>query len=275
MITFGEYRELLANLAAQGHVSRSISSLGETYAQGLFLKHDVECRIERAVEIAQIEKDCGHIATFYFQADFLDSEAGRVGMNRIAQLGHEVAYHYDVLDENDGDFARSKDQFNEYMAAFSQNGHVVKTVCPHGNPTKIRNGWRSNKDFFRNKDIQKSFPQLLDVVVEFQTRFPKGVYISDAGYALRIIQDISGNDQSNQSAMDDGEKLDWSSIANQLEKNSSVVLSLHPHRFEPSRTAALTRKLIFRILKQGYGLLRRIPGVSIILNRFYTLARRV
>ncbi|MEO9470551.1 hypothetical protein [Parasphingorhabdus sp.] len=275
MITLAQYKKMLTEFAQQGHVSRSISSTREQPAGGLFLKHDVECNIERAVEMAQIEADCGHVATFYFQADLLDTEAGKDAVRQIGKMGHEVAYHYDVLDENDGDFAKSEEQFDHYLSVFSAIGHNIRTVCPHGNPTKVRNGWRSNKDFFKNDTIRKKYPDIYDIVVDFDGRFPGGIYLSDAGYALRIIGDIGGNDASNASAMADGLPIEWSSLNSRLKENESMILSLHPHRFVASRAAALTRKVVFKVLKQAYRIAGKIPGVSKILNRYYSLARRV
>ena len=65
---------------------------------------------------------------------------------------------------------------------------IVSTVCPHGNPIINRDGWSSNKDFFRDTDISKMFPDILDIVVHLPSRLGNNyVYISDAGYSWKII----------------------------------------------------------------------------------------
>ena len=71
-------------------------------------------------------------------------------VKHIATLGHEVAYHYDVLDACNGDFNAAFKEFDRYKTILEVAcGQQITTVCPHGNPTKVRDG-RSNKDFFRS-----------------------------------------------------------------------------------------------------------------------------
>ena len=275
MITLAEYKTILQKLKKDGFISQPILSIENGNTKGIFLKHDVECKIERAVQMAQIEKDSGHVATYYFQADFLETDKGLRGMQKIGEMGHEVGYHYDVLDENDGDFEKAQRQFDKFIRAFSALGYPIETVCPHGNPTKIRSGWKSNKDFFKSEQIRKEFDNIFDIVVDLESVIPNSIYISDAGYQLRIINDIGGNDSSNTTAMNDGHPILWSELQAHLERNETIILSLHPHRFASTMVQAKFRRMTFKIVKKAYALLRKIPGVSIVLNKYYNLARRI
>ena len=70
-------------------------------------------------------------------------------------MGHEITYHYDVLDSNRGNFKLAIEAFSNDIKRFKKYGFDVQTVCPHGNPVMIRDGWESNKDFFREQKVQK------------------------------------------------------------------------------------------------------------------------
>jgi hypothetical protein len=276
MITFHTYRDILAGLRKCNVQSRSICSLLTCGASigDLFLKHDVEANIGRAVRLAEIEHETGHSATYYFQGDLVTTAAGGAAVQTIGRLGHEIAYHYDVLDANDGDFAVAGKEFREYLAAFEALGFQVRTVCPHGNPTKIRRGWRSNKDFFRSADVRSEFPAICDIVVRFRDLLPAGAYVSDAGFALRQILNIDGNDDSNDGAMNDGRTVDWSDLLGIIRSDAGLVLSVHPHRFESTEFSRAARKAVFNTAKYGYLAARRLPIVSALANSLYKHARK-
>jgi len=231
-------------------------------------------KLELAVRMARIEAEEGHRATYYVQGDLLRLPGAAEQLQEIGSLGHEVAYHYDVLDASDGDYNAALLEFKEYCDLFFETGFKITSVCPHGNPTKKRNGWKSNKDFFRLDYIRSEFPDLIDIVVDFPRLFPKGRYISDAGRKLRIIGDISSNDHSELSAIEDGRSINWSEISDLVNSHSGVVLSLHPHRFYDNFVINKIQIAVFFLLKNTYLKLRHYKLIRVIASRFYKLARR-
>lgn len=277
MITFAKYRWFLASLAEQSVQSLPIKSLLTRPPQtgDLYLKHDVETRPKLAARMARIETELGHIATYYFQGDLLETANGKTIAREIAELGHEVAYHFDVLDANDGNWNAAQAEFDRYCAKFAEIDCRVQTICPHGNPTKARDGWKSNKDFFRAAETRAAYPAILDIVVDFPAIFPTGRYVSDAGRKLRLIEDIAGNDTSNTAAMGDGVPLSWEDLPARIGNTDGLVLSLHPHRFATSAVSLYLQKYGFKFLKSAYLAVRRIPFVSKLASRFYYLARRL
>jgi len=274
MITFHTYRQVLTGLAQQGIQSRTIASLHEAgpSAGTLFLKHDVESRVDRALRMAQIEAETGHLATYYFQGDLVEGAASQI--KAIAALGHEVTYHYDVLDACDGDYAAARKAFDGYVTQFAALDCPVTTVCPHGNPTKVRNGWQSNKDFFRDPDVRAAYPDMIDIVVDFPSYFPDGIYVSDAGFQLRVIGQIASNDTSNESAMKDGAPIAWADVAAQVKAANGLVLSAHPHRFQSSALALTLQQKGFAALKKTYMAVRHVPFAKQAASKFYKLTRR-
>lgn len=277
MITFDEYEEFLEGLAASGIATRRVDTLSaEAEADGLLiLKHDVEANLPAALKAARIEAAHGHAATYYFQGDLVEVESAAAVLDEMVGLGHEVAYHYDVLDANDGDFDAATEEFERYRQRIEAlSGQKLATVCPHGNPTKVRDGWRSNKDYFRSPEIRSRYPDLIDIVVDFPELLPTGVYVSDAGFKLRRIDGISNNDASNESAMDDGAEIGWGDIPALAKQNSGLVVSIHPHRLRNSRLQVVAQRARMDILRTGYRLAKGVPGVKQVANKFYAVSRR-
>jgi hypothetical protein len=277
MITFKSYQQILRNLNDNGIRSRTVQSLHDRgpVRGELFIKHDVEARVDRALRMAEIEAAEGHRATYYFQGDLLQQKATKNCVRRVVELGHEATLHYDVLDANNGDFPTAIEQFTEFLNVFERLGCPVTTVCPHGNPTKIRFGWSSNKDFFRNSDVRLQFPEILDIVVDFTSIFAEGTYLSDAGFTLRTIGNIDTNDKSNESAMKDGVEIAWENITDAINASGGLILSAHPHRFEEVAARLYLRKLVFFALRKAYMTTKNLPFVPIIADKFHTLTRRL
>jgi hypothetical protein len=236
------------------------------------LKHDVETNVAKALELAKIEARYNIRATYYVQADLLD--ANHKILQEIQSFGHEVTYHYDVLDANGGDFQKATQEFKKNIENFESYGFEVKTVCPHGNPVMIRDGWNSNKDFFRESTTQQQFPDILDIVVQLSDRLDYNyTYISDAGYGFKEIVNIKNNDIKN----DGDKKISNHTKLLELIKNTkeSVILSTHPHRWEATALSFIVRVYLFKVLRIIARGVSKIPIFKNIISRYYYLAKKI
>ena len=194
--------------------------------------------------MAYIENKFGLKATYYVQSYLLENEDNTRNLKKILNLGHEVTYHYDVLDSNNGNFQDAQIEFDKTLIEFEKLGMKVKTVCPHGNPVKKRSGWSSNKDFFRNKFINTRYFEIADIVVNTEKFINNElIYISDAGFEWKKITDISNND--NIESKD--EKLkNLNSVLNLIQDRSkTIIISAHPHRWNKFKTIAFIHRTIF------------------------------
>ena len=192
------------------------------------IKHDIETNVKKALQIAKIEANYNIKATYYIQEDLVDDNY--LLLQEISSLGHEVTYHYDVLDANGGDFEKSIEAFNENIEKFKKYDLEVQTVCPHGNPVMLRNGWSSNKDFFREQKVQNLFPHIMDMVVQLPHKVNyKYTYISDAGYGWKKIVNIENNDINNYGDVD---IKNYKELKNIIFTSKNLILSTHPHRWE-------------------------------------------
>ena len=234
-------------------------------------KHDVETNVEKALHIAKIEQKYGIQATYYVQADLVDENY--ILLQEIASLGHEVTYHYDVLDANSGNFEKSIDDFAKNVKKFKKYGFEVQTVCPHGNPVMMRDGWSSNKDFFRNQRVQELFPNILDIVVQLPTKLKfRYTYISDAGYGWKEIVNIQNNDVVNEGDIIIKSHNELFKI---LESTQNIIISTHPHRWESNRIKCYINIYIFITLRYISKKMSLIPIIKQIMSRYYYLAKKI
>ncbi len=235
----------------------------------LVVKHDVETDVLKALTLARIENKYGIKATYYIQADLLKNNVEY--LKEIASLGHEIAYHYDVLDACNGDYKKAISEFKYYIDEFSKFGFEIKTVCPHGNPIKNRDGWSSNKDFFRNEKVNKLFPNILDIVVHLPNKL-KGTYtyISDAGYTFKKISNIYDNDKTYMDDIELGEN-----IIQTIKDSNHIILSTHPHRWESNKIKFIFKIIFFKTIRSIAKKLAKVAFFKKIMSRFYYLAKKV
>jgi len=243
----------------------------ENDSKWIVIKHDVETDVNKALVLAKIEHKYGIEATYFVQADLVES--GFKILQEIQQLGHEVTYHYDVLDANNGDYELATQEFIQNIKLFSSFGFEVKTVCPHGNPLINRDGWLSNKDFFRDENIVDRFSNILDIVVELPLKVESSyTYISDAGYGWQEIVNISDNDIKNGGDIALG---DYKNLLETIGSRDRVILSTHPHRWEKIRVKAFFNLYRFKTLRYISRKLSTIAFLKKIMSKFYFLAKKV
>ncbi len=241
----------------------------------LILKHDVETNPAKALKLAEIENRYGHKGVYYVQAYLLKNNKNIQILRNIQSLGHEVSYHHDVMDSSGGDIAKADKTFEQNKKCFEENGFVIHTVCQHGNPVIERQGYTSNRDFFRNKTIEMKYKDISEIMVNYKSRI--GVdykYISDAGYGWKVIYDPETNDIVNS----DDKNIPLGDIDNMVDyikNNDAVIVSTHPHRWHSNGFTALSKDIAFKSVKGTAKLLLKIPVFEKIMGRFYFLAKKI
>jgi hypothetical protein len=235
------------------------------------IKHDVETNVKKALKIAKIENKYNIRATYYIQSYLLLDNIKL--LQSISDMGHEVSYHYDVLDSNHGNIRAAIEEFSETVTSFKKYGFEVKTVCPHGNPLMHRNGWLSNKDFFRNEEVINLYPNIFDIVVQAKSVIKSEFkYISDAGFGWKLIGNIDSNDIVNSGDTDINSN---DSMLNLISLNSKIIISSHPHRWSKGYFAAVFHLIIFKTIRFTVRLLARIKFLKKIMSKFYYLAKKI
>ena len=270
--TYSEWEKICRIISDQFSCIRVVDILSQPdSANWVAVKHDVEVSVGKALRFARIENRYGIRATYFFQADLLPRSAGAI--SEIAKMGHEIAYHYDVLDSSKGDMEVAAKDFSKNLRLFEKIGFSVKTVCPHGNPLMERDGWKSNKDFFRSDLVKEKFPGIFDVIVNGEEIIVNGHgYVSDAGYAWKEIKSICDNDTV------PGEDVPLEGTAGLLrcvQSHPRIIISSHPHRWSRSALRARLKVFIFVVAKKSALYLSRNRVFHRIFSRYYYLARRI
>lgn len=97
----------------------------------VILRHDVDLKSENSLKIAKIENQLSIKSSYYFRVT-ADSNKPNI-IKAIADLGHEIGYHYEDMSLFNGNTEDSIKHFEKQLQYFRQF-YPVKTICMHGAP---------------------------------------------------------------------------------------------------------------------------------------------
>ena len=275
MFVYRKWEEFCSHLASAGYISIPACEISKDMQNYLVLKHDVETDVSHAYKIAQIENKHGHRGSYYVQAYLLDDKRNIEMLSEMQNMGHEISYHYDVLDSCKGNIDKAIDEFDKNILLFTTCGFDIKTLCQHGNPVIERNGYHSNRDFFRNERVKARYPEIYDIMVNFKEQIPTDyLYFSDAGQKFKLIYDPINNDVVNS----DDKNIPYKNLnelMTALSDKKGNIISMHPHRWIDSALLFLLKKSLFKGIKLVVKVLRKIPLFNKIMSRYYYLAKKI
>ncbi len=156
--TLTKYAELLRALKGYGFES-------------LVLRHDVDLLPANSLRTSRLEAELGMYGIYYFRAvpESWDEDIIR----EIADLGHEIGYHYESLTTCQGDIDAAYSDFCKNLETLRKIVPVC-SICMHGSP---RSPWDS-KDIWKRYDYRalgiKNEPYL-------DTDFSQVFYLTDTG----------------------------------------------------------------------------------------------
>jgi len=143
------YRELLITLQKQGYSFFTFHDfcLGKAIGRYVILRHDIDKHPLNALIIARIEFTLGIQASYYFQTkqEIYNPEI----IKQIANLGHEIGYHYNDLVAAKGNAQIAIEGFQANLALF-RSFVPITTVAMHGSPTSKYD----NRDLWKNYDYK-------------------------------------------------------------------------------------------------------------------------
>ena len=239
------------------------------------LKHDVETNVKKAYRMAKIEHSLGHCGSYYVQAYLLNNEKNVEMLRQMQQMGHEISYHFDVMDSNHGDLNAAIAEFDANLSQFRKAGFPIKTLCQHGNPVVQRIGYTSNRDFFRSEQVQQRYPELCDIMVNYPEKLQNGyLYFSDAGRQFHLIFDPINNDREDSTDKDIAYK-NLDGVFSAFNKKANAIISVHPHRYTASAAAYSVKTFAFRAIRSCAKALLHIPVMKRLMEKYYYLAKKI
>ena len=262
-----------AALKAKEMVSIPAKEVTSEMQSFLVLKHDIENTVPKAYKLAEIEHKYGHRGTYYAHAYLLDDPQNVELLCKMQAMGHEISYHYDVMDSNNGNLDGAIKEFETNRQRFEQLGFPIITVCQHGNPVVERVGYTSNRDFFRSSRVKELYPGIADIMVDYKDKYHTDYsYFSDAGRKFKLIFDPINNDIVNS----DDKNVPYEDLNALLAAlPQKAIISTHPHRWTDSATSYMIKEKAFKIIKGAAKLAMKVPGGKKIMSRYYYLAKRI
>ncbi|KCZ72281.1 hypothetical protein ANME2D_01686 [Candidatus Methanoperedens nitroreducens] len=131
--TLTKYRDLCQAIVSSKYTPLTIHEyLTQAYSNNcIIMRHDVDRKPVQALKMARIEHDHGIRSTYYFRNT---KEVFKPPIiKQIDELGHEIGYHYEVLDKAKGDAKKAIMIFEQDLEEFRKLVDVT-TICMHGNP---------------------------------------------------------------------------------------------------------------------------------------------
>ena len=147
--TLTTYRNLLQCIQQSGYAFHTFEDWcdGKAKSQYVILRHDVDLKALNSLKVAKIEAEMGIRASYYFRVVPQSSQPEII--QSIADLGHEIGYHYEDLSLFQGDKDKAIEHFKLQLAHFRQF-YCVRTICMHGSPTSK---W-DNRDLWKFYDYR-------------------------------------------------------------------------------------------------------------------------
>ena len=180
---FQTYSNLLNALLSQGYLFKAITDWEWEHdsKKTILLRHDAESRYHHSLHFAKMQDELGIKGTYYFRL-FPNSKDGEI-IRKIAELGHEIGYHYDDLSVCRGDYNQAIRRFEKNLS-YLRSIAPVKTICMEGAPVSKYNNldlWKK----YNYRDFGIEIEPYLDL------DFSKIFYLTDTGrrwdgkYAVR------------------------------------------------------------------------------------------
>lgn len=128
--TYNTYKLLLQEFLKNGYTILTVSDYLKKKPKNKFviLRHDVDRALDNALKMAKLEASLGIKSTYYFRTSTFKLPI----VKQIAELGHEIGYHYETLFKSKGDYNKALILFEQELNYMRQY-FPIQTICAHGN----------------------------------------------------------------------------------------------------------------------------------------------
>jgi hypothetical protein len=230
------------------------------------LRHDVDARVESALEMAAVEARHGLRATYFilhtasYYAAALRSGRPRhresliPKLRRLQDMGHEIGWHNDLVTLECVLGVDPRNYLATELAWLRENGIEVRGSASHGSYWAHRLGYHNNYFFEDFEEVFEGLPNNEEVEVgERRCRLSKGTL---AEFGLEYEAYHLGEDHYHSDARFDDHGNRWHPDRLDLarfEPGEKVIVMTHPEYWDPSvaRKALRTAHWSARKLIQG------------------------
>ena len=196
----------------------------------IILRHDVDRAVNRNLAMAKLEHGYGIKSTYYFR--HIEETFKPDIIRQMAGMGHEIGFHYEVMDKANGNPEKAIEIFREELEDLRKVAEI-NTACMHGNPLKP---W-SNRDLWQKYDF-RDFGLTGEPYLSID--YNKVFYLTDTGRTWADLK-IRVKDTIDKSGgeFEANAKADLKAISStddvirliRTEKVSRICLLVHPNRW--------------------------------------------
>ena len=244
--TLTKYKELCQTIASSEYVPLTVHKYltQDDFNKCIILRHDVDRAVTRALDMAQLENEYGIASTYYFRhtEDVFRPEI----MRKIADMGHEIGFHYEVMDKAKGNAEKAIEIFRQELEDMRMVAEVT-TVCMHGNPLA---SW-SNRDLWDKYDF-KDFGIIGEPYLSLD--YNKILYLTDTGRTwadlnirVKDVVDTFGGSANTRFTVKIASTDDVIEVVKSEEVPQMCILA-HPNRW-CDNTVGWTKELLFQNIK--------------------------
>lgn len=245
--TFNKYESLLqAIIEAEYKVYTIYDWYKQKPENGIVIRHDVDRWAINSLYIAELEHKFGIKTTYYFRKTKSSFKPDII--KKIANMGHEIGYHYEDLSLANGDLNKTKELFNFHLGKLREIAEV-KTCAMHGRPFSK----------YDNRDIWNYF-KLLDFGLEAEAflsiDYNDTYYFTDTG---RSWDDNSSNIRDKVQTKRKVNVSTTDELINFIKnnKNQKIAIVAHPERWGYNKMSFLKSYLSDTLINK----------IKIILNK--------
>lgn len=250
--TLAKYEELCKAMVDSDFIPLSFRAyLEKEPTKCIIIRHDVDRKPEKALKLAELENNFGITATYYFRTTPQVFKPDII--KAIKDFGHELGYHYEVLDKANGDFERAIGIFAYELIKFRKICDV-KTICMHGNPLSP---WDS-RDLWKRYDF-KDFGIIGEPYLSID--YEKVFYLTDTGRSWN--SKFSIKDVVNVNARHTIEAINNTDDVIQMVSKGNIkqmFIVAHPERWN-NNLGAWLKELVWQNVKN--------VGKAILVKRVY------
>ncbi|MBP2029461.1 hypothetical protein J2755_000381 [Methanohalophilus levihalophilus] len=255
--TLSKYNEMMEAAKSTSYSVQNVGSfLKSPSPRCLVLRHDVDRDVQRSIEMAKLENKHDVSSTYYFRHvnDVFKPES----IKMISDLGHEIGFHYEVMDKAKGDPDKAIEVFKKELEDLREIADV-RTVCMHGNPFAK---W-SNRDLWDKYDFRD-----YGIIGEpyLSIDYSKVLYLTDTGrtWADRNIRVKDVLDSEHLSIHGISSSDDVVDLI-QSETTPQICMLVHPNRWCDG-LGGWTKELLFQNVKN-------VGKAGIVLYRKYSSSK--
>lgn len=173
--SYDSFIELLKTFMSNGYTITTVHDYltnENVPEKTLILRHDVDRYPSNTLKMAIMENEIGVKSTYYFR--IIPSVYKEEVIQKVHELGHEVAYHYEDLTLVKGDYEKAIKHFENGLNMIRKFASA-ETICMHGSPMSK---W-DNKRIWDKYDY-KDFGII--GATSFDIDYNEVFYISDNGW---------------------------------------------------------------------------------------------